>query len=106
MTTGLKDAYRAAIIDVLASNEKVERAVLFGSRAVQSHRPASDVDLALFGDQLDLTDLAQISAAVEHLTVPQKVDLLLFNTVENKALRDHIVKNGIEWYKRIGGRGP
>ncbi len=102
MNASLKETYRTAIVGVLASNEKVERAVLFGSRAVQSQRSASDVDLALFGDQLDLTDLAQMSAALEHLTVPQKVDLLLFNTVENQALRDHIVKNGIEWYKRIG----
>ena len=100
MNASLKDSYRAAIIDVLASHDKVERAVLFGSRAVKCHTLASDVDLALFGDQLDLTDLAHISAAMEQLTVPQKVDLLLFNKVENKALRDHIINYGVEWYRR------
>ncbi len=100
MNTSLKEIYRAAIIGVLASHDKVERVVLFGSRAAQSQWPASDVDLALFGDQLDLTDLAHISAAMEQLTVPQRVDLLLFNTIENRTLRDHIINYGVEWYKR------
>ena len=33
MTDGLKDVHREAIIGALAANDRVERAVLFGSRA-------------------------------------------------------------------------
>ncbi len=36
MTDGLKDTHRNSIIDVLRTNSRVERAVLFGSRATQN----------------------------------------------------------------------
>ena len=62
MTDGLKDAHREAIIAVIAANDRVERAVLFGSRATGTNTVTSDVDIALFGDQLTLTDQARLAA--------------------------------------------
>lgn len=46
MTDGLKVKYRAAIISILSANERVERAVLFGSRAMETFTPASDIDIS------------------------------------------------------------
>ena len=105
MTDGLKAKHRAAIIDALASNDRVERAVLFGSRATETHTPASDMDVALFGDRLTLTDQARLDAVIEALTVPQRVDLLLHATIDNDALREHIERQGVEWYRRQGSEG-
>lgn len=70
MTDGLKDRHRSAIHGVLSSNPRVERAVLFGSRAMGAFRPASDVDLVLFGDSLTLRDQFDLAVAMEELTVP------------------------------------
>lgn len=39
MTDGLKDAHRTAIIGALRANRRVERAVLFGSRAKETFTP-------------------------------------------------------------------
>ena len=47
MTDGLKDAHREAIIAVIAANDRVERAVLFGSRATGTNTVTSDVDIAI-----------------------------------------------------------
>ena len=105
MTDGLKAKHRAAIIDALAANDRVERAVLFGSRATETHTPASDVDVALFGDRLTSTDQARLDAVIEALTVPQRVDLLLHATIDNDALREHIKRQGVEWYRRQGSEG-
>ena len=105
MTDGLKAKHRAAIIDALAANDRVERAVLFGSRATETHTPASDVDIALFGDGLTLTDQVRLDAVIEALTVPQRVDLLLHATIDNDALREHIERQGVEWYRRQGSEG-
>ena len=102
MTDGLKAKHRAAIIDALAANDRVERAVLFGSRATETHTPASDVDIALFGDGLTLTDQVRLDAVIEALTVPQRVDLLLHATIDSDALREHIARQGVEWYRRQG----
>ena len=40
MIDGLKAKYRTAIINALASNDRVERAVLFGSRATETFTSA------------------------------------------------------------------
>ena len=81
MTDGLKDEHRTSIIDVLNANERVEWALLFGSRAMGTFTQESDVDIALFGESLTATDQAGLAMAMEELTVPQRVDLLLFDRI-------------------------
>lgn len=105
MTCGLKDRYRAALIDILRANEKVERVVLFGSRATGNHRPRSDVDLVLSGPELSLRDQARLSMAIEETSVPQRVDLLLRHHIEDERLLDHIDCYGVEWFHRDASEG-
>lgn len=100
MACGLKDRYRAALISILSADRKVDRVVLFGSRARGSHRPASDVDLVLFGPELGLRDQGRLSVAIEETSVPQRVDLLLHHHIENERLLDQIDRDGVEWFDR------
>ena len=103
MSDGLKAHHRAAIIATLAANHRVEKAVLFGSRAMGANTVTSDVDIALFGRQLTLTDQAKLAAACEELPMAQSVDLVLYSTIDNPALVEHIHSHGVEWYRRDGG---
>ena len=103
MSDGLKAQHRAAIIAALAANDRVERAVLFGSRAMGTNTITSDVDIALFGDRLTLADQAHLAATCDDLPMAQSVDLVLHNTIDNPALVDHIRTHGVEWYRRGGG---
>ncbi len=100
MTDGLKDEHRTAIVNLLRSNERVDRAVLFGSRATETFTLGSDVDIALFGEELTTTDQARLVAAMEKLNVPQRIDLLLYDQVEDAALRAHVHRDGVELYRR------
>ena len=100
MTDGLKDAHREAIIAAIAANDRVERAVLFGSRATGTNTVTSDVDIALFGDRLTLTDLARLSVAIDEIPMAQSVDLLLYNSIQDRTLRSHVRQRGAEWYAR------
>ena len=95
MNDGLKDKHRAAIVGILATYDRIERAVLFGSRAMETHTSTSDVDIALFGDSLTLKDQAAIASAIEDLPIPQRVDLLLYKMVDDRALLAHIEKHGV-----------
>lgn len=106
MKDGLKDKYHRAIIEILSANERVERVVLFGSRAMQTHTPASDVDLVLFGDRLTLTDQTRMAAAIEALTMPQRVDLLLHKHIDNEKLKEQISKHGMNWFQRFPTNCP
>ncbi len=103
MSDGLKAQHRAAIIAALAANDRVERAVLLGSRAMGTNTITSDVDIALFGDRLTLTDQAHLAATCDDLPMAQSVDLVLHSTIDNPVLVEHIRTHGVEWYRRGGG---
>ena len=97
MTDGLKVVHREAIIAKIAANDRVERAVLFGSRATGTNTVSSDVDIALFGDRLTLTDQARLAAALDEIPMAQSVDLLLYDSIHDRTLREHIRSQGVEW---------
>jgi len=100
MNDGLKAVHRAAIVEVLAANERVERAVLFGSRAMGTGTMDSDVDIALFGDRLTLTDQARLAMELEDIPMAQSVDLVLHGAIDHRPLLEHILTHGIGWYRR------
>jgi predicted nucleotidyltransferase len=97
MTDGLKDKHRKAIIEILSSCSRVERVVLFGSRAMGTFTTTSDVDLVLFGDELTLTDHANLAEAVDELSIAQQVDILLYKSIKNEKLLEHIKTHGVQW---------
>ena len=100
MTDGLKDVHRETIIAAIAANRRVERAVLFGSRATGTNTVTSDVDIALFGDRLTLTDQAQLATVIDEIPMAQSVDLLLYHLISDGTLREHIRNHGIKWFTR------
>jgi len=100
MTDGLKNAHREAIIAAIAANDRVERAVLFGSRATGTNTASSDVDIALFGDRLTLTDQARLASELDELPMAQSVDLVLHHSIQDRTLREHIRHQGVDWYAR------
>ena len=109
MMDGLKPNQRKAIIATLSAHPKVERIVLFGSRAMGTFTTTSDVDIALFGNDLTLSEHATLSEAVAELSIPQRVDILIYHRIENQALREHIRRHGVEWFARcraLLGDGP
>jgi len=105
MTDGLKDKHRKAIIDILSANKRVERVVLFGSRAMGTFTPTSDVDIVLYGAELTPTDRSKLAVAIDELSMPQQVDLLLHKSIKKRELLEHIEKHGVEWWRRVRDMG-
>jgi predicted nucleotidyltransferase len=99
-TGGLKEKYRQTLLSILTANPRVERIVLFGSRAMGTYSPESDIDIVLYGDELTLTDLAELRAEIDKTTVPHRVDLLLARDIEKPELLEHIERHGVEWWSR------
>ena len=52
METGLSDKSLQAIANVVYSNERVQEAKIFGSRAIGTFREGSDIDICLIGGEL------------------------------------------------------
>jgi predicted nucleotidyltransferase len=101
VTDGLTEKERAGIRAVLASCPRIERALLFGSRAIGTFRPTSDVDLALEGEDLRLEDVIQLTAQIAALHVSVDPDLTIRAAIKNPDLEAHIRDHGYEWYRRV-----
>lgn len=89
------------IVNIIKKYKEITRAVIFGSRARGDYKKASDIDIALFGDNLTNTINTKIFFEIDELYMPYKVDLINFNTLgkENK-IRENILKEGVEIYAK------
>ena len=90
METGLSEKSLRAIANVVYSNERVQGAKIFGSRAIGTFHEGSDIDICLFGEELTISDLNRISSELDDLNIPEIVDLVNFRTIKNENLLKHI----------------
>lgn len=89
------------IVEIIKQYEEVTKAVIFGSRARGDYKKASDIDIALFGDNLTSTINTKIFYQIDDLYMPYKVDLINFNTLcEENKIRENILKEGVEIYAK------
>ena len=100
LAIGLPDAALTAIRQVLANHPEVEAAILYGSRALGRHRPASDIDLTLIGPAINAASLARIDADLDDLLLPWMIDLSCLASIDHPALLAHIERAGLELYRR------
>jgi type I restriction enzyme S subunit len=100
MQYGLKDTDIQKIRQVLASYKEVEQAVIYGSRAKGNYKPASDIDLTLMGEGLDLRLQYRIEDDLDDLLLPYKMDVSVFCLIANTDLIGHIERVGKVFYKR------
>ena len=98
--TGLPPAAIAAIQQVLEGHPGVEQAILYGSRALGRHRPASDIDLTLIGSGLSASTLSRIDSELDDLLLPWVIDLSRFDCLTHPALLAHIERVGQVLYQR------
>ena len=84
-----------SIIRILKKCPKINNAVLFGSRAKGTYSNGSDIDIALKGENIVLSDILDISIELDKLLLPYKFDLIIFNRIKEEALKDHINRVGI-----------
>lgn len=95
---GLSDRTLLQIQQVLARFPEVERALLFGSRAKRTHRPGSDIDIALSGEGLDWRILGQIYQALDDQLLPYRFSLVRYDSETDPEVAAHIARVGVLLY--------
>lgn len=88
------------IRSVLKAFPSVERALIFGSRAIGNSRPGSDIDLALFGENISFDDLMTINARLEQLPFAYTYDVIVYDQIKNPAVKAHIDDFGLNFYEK------
>ena len=93
-TTGLDNSDIKKIQSVFNLHPEIEKAILFGSRAKGNHKPASDIDLTLVGNDLTLTIQQTIENELDDLLLPYKFDVSIYHTISSNELLNHIERVG------------
>ena len=91
---GIKISDLNTIISVIKENNKIAKIILFGSRAIGNFKNGSDIDLAIFSDNLSFDDFLEIKVNLEELLLPYIIDLVDYNTITNEELKQHIQRVG------------
>lgn len=95
---GLKPEEIQKIQTVFASYPKVEQVLIYGSRALGTSKPNSDIDLTIVSSELSLSELLKIENDLDDLLLPYKFDLSLFSSLDNSNLVEHIQRIGKDFY--------
>jgi predicted nucleotidyltransferase len=80
----------------LARFPQITEARIFGSRSLGNYKNGSDIDLAIFGPELDENTVRKLSTLLnEELPIPHHVDVVWYEACENEELKAHIREHGI-----------
>lgn len=95
MSLGLKACDLKYIIECVKSFDEIEKVVVFGSRAKGNYKLGSDVDLAIYGDEIDFNIVAKLHYMLEEQgPLPYMFDVVNYSELENKELKEHIDRVG------------
>lgn len=97
---GLSSIYITKINSIFCQYPNIEEVIIFGSRAKGNFRDNSDIDLAIKGKDINLLTLHQIENKLEELYIPNFIDLIVFDNIENSDLINHIDRVGKQFYKK------
>ncbi|MCX6990066.1 MAG: nucleotidyltransferase domain-containing protein [Chlamydiae bacterium] len=100
MKYGLEDSTIEKICSVLNQFASISKAVLYGSRAKGNYKKGSDIDMCLFGKDIDQLLIYRIEESLDDLLLPYQFDLSAYSSLSNKDLIDHIDRIGVVFYQR------
>jgi type I restriction enzyme S subunit len=100
MQYGLTETDTAKIRAIFSSYPEVEQVILYGSRAKGNYKPYSDIDFTLNGKSVDLTLKGKIEDELDDLLLPYKIDMSVFNQIDNPDVVSHITRVGQVFYDR------
>lgn len=95
---GLSSSNINNINSVFKQYSEINEVIIFGSRAKGNHRDNSDIDLAIKGNNINLSVLQQIEIKLDELYIPVSIDLVVYNKIENTDLINHINRVGKQFY--------
>jgi len=98
-SAGLSSHALEALHNVFSRHTGIERVILYGSRAIGTYRPGSDIDLTVTG-AIEPDEMLQWEVELDDLLLPQKIDLSLHRFIDNPDLLAHIDGVGRTLYER------
>lgn len=96
MNFGIPEKSLKLIREAVSKYTDIEKALVFGSRAMGNYKRGSDVDLCIFGSKITGDTVNKLSIELnELLPLPYYFDVLHYESIINEELKTHIDKYGI-----------
>jgi predicted nucleotidyltransferase len=105
MKIGLDESEIKQINKILGKFSEIDSAILFGSRAMNTNQPGSDVDIALKG-KINFDILAKIKGELEESSLPYFFDVVDYNSISNPDFKKHIDIRGRIIYQNLTNKSP
>jgi len=96
---GLSQRIVDSLLETFSRYPKVERVIIYGSRARGDYRPGSDIDLAVIAPKMRFDEFSRLWNEVDELPIAFNIDLLHLDTLENQALKEAIEASGKAIYE-------
>lgn len=92
---GLLDRDIMYITKALEKHGEIEKAIIFGSRAMGNYKKGSDVDIAIIGKDVNRMIIYNVDDYLNEVyPLPYFFDVIQYNEITNKNLIDHINNEG------------
>jgi predicted nucleotidyltransferase len=90
------------ILKVIQNYPEILEAKIYGSRAMGNFKKGSDIDLALFGQNISSETILELSAKLnQQEIIPYHIDVVYYSRIKNNDLKNHIDEHGVTIYKSL-----
>jgi uncharacterized protein len=99
---GVNDMEMDSVIEQIreiAIKYKIDKLVLFGSRARGDHSPVSDYDIAIYAKNLSVLDRANFRADIDEIETLKKIDIAFVYDSATDDLMKNIKRDGVILYE-------
>ncbi len=96
---GISPTANQRLRELLKIFPEINKVILFGSRALNTQKEGSDIDLALFGNNISFETLRNLRLKYYNLNLPYKLELLHYEAIDNLMLKQHIDSYGKLFYE-------
>ena len=92
---GVSDKSYKLLLETFNKYPQIENVIIFGSRAKGNYKRGSDIDLAIKGKNCSAELALDLNAYInEELPTPYMVDIVDYNSLGHKDLKEHIDRVG------------
>ncbi|RXI47023.1 nucleotidyltransferase domain-containing protein [Clostridium tetani] len=83
------------MVNIISGFDEIEKAYIFGSRAKGNYKPESDIDIAIYGENINLDILLKLNSILEEKSpMPYFFDIVDYSHLKHKELKEHIDRVG------------
>jgi predicted nucleotidyltransferase len=92
---GIYDKSFDLILEAIKKFPEVEKAILFGSRAMGNFKKGSDIDIAIKGERIGPPQVNRLNSILnQELAIPYFVELIDYKSITDQELKKHVDEVG------------